>query len=229
MDFNKVSAHSILYAVTAIVAVIVAIAVRYGCLAGGLDAGTANLVFIVVLGIEAVLYLLLVKSIVRLVDNRLAKRNKRKAEGAGASIPAEESVHDRIVREKFEESIVVFREYNAKVMGRHISADELQRLDGYIKCYACEQSLEKVSSIKVPPHKIGNNDLYHYGWNLWNHFRTNRIDKRQECVVEWLKAVFANLENVEAATIKGKLTIHDPKGSISRHKSIPDFLRFLKE
>ncbi|MDR0509990.1 MAG: hypothetical protein LBH06_02715 [Rikenellaceae bacterium] len=65
MDFNKVSAHTILYTVTAIAAVIIAVAVRYAGLASGLDAGTANLVFVVVLAVEAVLYLLLVKSIAR--------------------------------------------------------------------------------------------------------------------------------------------------------------------
>ncbi len=224
MDFTKVSAHSILYAVTAIVAVVVAIAVRYGCIAGNLDAGTANLVFVVVLAVEAVVYLILVKSIVRFVDNRLAKRREKRAGNR-----AEESVYDRIVREKFEESVAVFCEYTAKVIGRHISADELVRLDGYIKSFAQEQPLGEVEQIKVPSHKIGNNDLYHYGWNLWKHFRTNRIDKRQECAVEWLKAIFTNLEHIEAATIKGKLTIHDPKGHITRQKSIPDYLRFLKE
>jgi hypothetical protein len=228
MDFTKISTHTILHTVAAIMAVIVAIAVRYGCLVSGLDAGTANLFFIVVLAVEAVLYLLLVKSIIRFVDNRLAKRGGKKSV-AGTSIPAEESVHDRIVREKFKESIALFCEYTAKVIGRHISADELVRLDDYITCYAHEQPLDKIQPIKVPSHKIGNNDLYHFGWNLWNHFRVNRIDKRQECVVEWLKAVFANLEHVEAATIKGKLTIHDPKGTIARQKNIPEFMRFLKE
>ncbi len=37
-------------------------------------------------------------------------------------------LYDRIVREKFEESVAVFCEYTAKVIGRHISADELVRL-----------------------------------------------------------------------------------------------------
>jgi hypothetical protein len=230
MDFNKVSGHTILSATTAIAAVMIAVAVRYGCLAGGLDAGTANLVFVVVLAVEAVLYLLLVKSIARFVDNRLAKRNgKRVGNAIGSPIPAEESVHDRIVRERFEENIAVFCEYTAKVIGGHISADQLGRLDGYIKSFAEEQPLNKIEPMKVPSHKITNNDLYHYGWNLWNHFRSGRADKRQECAVEWLKAVFTNLENIEPATIKGKLTIHDPKGHISRQKSIPDFLRLLKE
>jgi hypothetical protein len=58
MDFTKISTHTILHTVAAIMAVVVAIAVRYGCLVGGLDAGTANLFFVVVLAVEAVLYLL---------------------------------------------------------------------------------------------------------------------------------------------------------------------------
>ena len=231
MDFHKISGHTILLATTAIAAVLIAVAVRYGCLAGGLDAGTANLVFAVVLAVEAVVYLLLVKSIVRFVENRLAKRNEKKARSIaiGSPVPAEETTYDRIVRERFEESVAVFREYTAKVIGPHISADELARLDGYIESFAKEQPLGETEPLKVPSHKISNNDLYHYGWNLWHHFRSGRADKRQECAVEWLKAVFANLANVEPGTIKGKLTIHDPNGHLARQKSIPDFLQFLKE
>ena len=237
MDFHKISGHTILLATTAIAAVLIAVAVRYGCLAGGLDAGTANLVFVIVLAVETVAYLLLVKSIVRFVENRLTKRGEKKARSAAATspaptdtpVPAEETTYDRIVRERFEESVAVFREYTAKVIGPHISADELARLDGYIESFAKEQPLGETEPLKVPSHKISNNDLYHYGWNLWHHFRAGRADKRQECAVEWLKAVFANLENVEPGTIKGKLTIHDPNGHLARQKSIPDFLQFLKE
>ena len=159
------------------------------------------------------------------MDGLLAKRRVK----SGGAVPSEESVRDTIQKERFEESIAVFCDYTAKAIGKHITVEELKRLDSYIDRYAREQPLGDAQPVKVPSHKLGNNDLYHYGWNLWNHFRAGRIDKRQECVVEWLKAVFANLENIEASTIKGKLTIHDPKGSISRHKSIPDFLRFLRE
>jgi len=229
MDINKVSEQTILYAVAAIMVVVVAIAVRLVCIRGGLDVGTANLVFLVVLGIGTVLYILLIKGLTSLIYNLLAKRNAKKARLAETSVPSEESVHDRIVREKFEENIAIFRNYTGKIVGKQISLDELKRLDGYIERYAREQPLGKVQPIRVPPHKISNNDLYHYGWNLWNHFRANRTDKRQECIVEWLKEVFVNLDNIESSTIKGKLTIHDPKGDIALHKSIPDFLRFLKE
>jgi hypothetical protein len=229
MDFNKVSEHGILYAITAIVAVIVAIAVRYACIAGGVDLGTANLVFVVVLAVEAVSYLLLAKSIIRLVDNLLARRIKSRAGKTAAATSAEESPYDRIVREKFEGKIADFRKYTAIVLRSHVSAEELQRLDGYIDIYAREQPLDKPERIKIHSHKISNNDLYHYGRNLWNHFRADRKDKRQECVVDWLKAVFANLENVEPSTIKGKLTIFDPNGHIPVIENISDFLRSLNE
>jgi hypothetical protein len=178
MDFNKVSEHGILYAITAIVAVIVAIAVRYACIAGGVDAGTANLVFVVVLAVEAVLYLLLAKSIIRIVDTLLAKRAQREATKTVAALPAEESLYERIMREKFEEKIADFRKYTAIVLRSHVSAEELQRLDGYIDLYAREQPLDKPERIKIHSHKISNNDLYHYGRNLWNHFRADRNMER---------------------------------------------------
>jgi hypothetical protein len=159
MDFNKVSEHGILYAITAIVAVVVAIAVRYFCIAGGVDAGTANLVFVVVLAVEAVLYLLLAKSIIRLVDTLLAKRAQKIAGKTVAAPPTEESPYDRIVREKFEGKIADFRKYTAIVLRSHIPAEELQKLDDYIDLYAREQPLDKPERIKIHSHKISNNDL----------------------------------------------------------------------
>jgi hypothetical protein len=233
MDFNKISEHTILHIVTALAILITASVVRYVCARSGCDTGTSNLVFMIVLGIEAVLYLILMKSIIYQIE-KLASRQKAKNEAEKISIEnhktsSEESVHDRIVRERFEESIAIFQEYTQKSFGKYITADEIKRLNDYIELLAKEQPFENIVPVQTPPRRISNNDLYHFGWNLWNHFKNYRQDQRQECVVAWLKAVFSNLSDVELSTVKGKLTIFDTRGKISIQKNIPDYLRFLKE
>ena len=81
----------------------------------------------------------------------------------------------------------------------------------------------------MPKRQINNNDLYHFGWNMWNHFKIHQEDQTQECIVSWLKVVFTNLNEVEFSTIKGKLKIFDAKSKITIQENISDYLRFLKE
>jgi hypothetical protein len=173
---------------------------------------------------------LIISQVDKFMARRKTEKNKKESNiDAGDSVSVEESVHDRIVRERFEQTISVFCKYTQKVFGKYISAEALQTLNGYIEAFSREQELENVDSVQIPPRQISNNDLYHYGWNLWNHFKNHREDQRQDCVVSWLKAVFANLGEVEFSTIKGKLTIFDSKSKITIQKNISDYLRFLKE
>ncbi|MDR1182327.1 MAG: hypothetical protein LBL13_10170 [Bacteroidales bacterium] len=73
MDFNKISEQHILHTL-AVTALSIAIAIRFICVKSGCDTGTVNLVFIVVFGIEAILYLTLMKTIIFQVEKLLARR-----------------------------------------------------------------------------------------------------------------------------------------------------------
>ena len=235
MDFNKISEQHILHIVMAVAALTIAVAARFFCIRSGCDTGTANLIFIIVVGVEVILYMILMKVIISQFEKLIAWRKDKKdvkeivVESNNISSLSQESVHDQIVRERFEESIVIFQEYTQKSFGRYISSDEIKKLNEYIELFAKEQPLENTIPAQTPRHQVSNNDLYHFGWNMWNHFKNYRQDQTQECVVAWLKAVFANLNDVELSTIKGKLTIFDAKSKITIQKNIPDYLRFLKE
>jgi len=233
MDFNKISEQHILHIVMAVAALTIAVAARFICVKSDCDTGTANLVFIIVLGVEVILYLILMKVIIFQFEKLVAwRKNKKEAKEIvveSIKIIREESVHDQIVRERFEESITLFQEYTQKSFGRYISPDEIKKLNGYIELFAKEQPLANITPVQTPKHQINNNDLYHFGWNMWNHFKNYRQDQTQECVVAWLKVAFTNLNDVELSTIKGKLTIFDAKSKITIQKSISDYLRFLKE
>ena len=233
MDFNKVSEQHILHIVMAVAALTIAVAARFICIRSGCDIGTANLVFIIILGVEVIMYLILMKVIIfqfeKLIAWRKSKKEVKNTVIESTKVSTEESVHDQIVRERFEELIAIFQEYTQKSFGRYITTDEIKKLSKYVELFAREQSLENIIPVQTSRHQISNNDLYHFGWNMWNHFKNNRQDQTQECVVAWLKVVFANLSEVEFSTIKGKLTIFDAKSKISIQKNISDYLRFLKE
>lgn len=62
---------------------------------------------------------------------------------------------------------------------------------------------------------LQNIDLYHFGWNIWNHFRINT----QEDIAFFLKIVFArNLKDVDTYTIRKKLTFNEGKCKIRLEK-----------
>jgi nitrogen fixation/metabolism regulation signal transduction histidine kinase len=78
MDFNKITEHHILYIMTAVAALTIAVAARFICISSGCDTGTANLVFVIILGIEAVLYLVLIKVVINQVEKFMFRRKIKK-------------------------------------------------------------------------------------------------------------------------------------------------------
>ena len=56
---------------------------------------------------------------------------------------------------------------------------------------------------------LSNLDLYHFGWNIWNHFKPIK----QEEISKLLKMAFFTLEDIEVDSIKSHLK-DDPKKGI---------------
>ena len=73
--------------------------------------------------------------------------------------------------------------------------------------YAEKLNFEHIKPITVKD--LSNLDLYHFGWNLWNHFKPIK----QEQVSKLLKKVFLALEDIELDSIKSHLK-DDPKKGI---------------
>ena len=80
----------------------------------------------------------------------------------------------------------------------------VNRLCEYVIQYSTGTELKDVEPIRVKD--LQNIDLYHFGWNIWNHFRINK----QDDIALFLKIVFAkNLKNVDIDTIRKKLTFNE--------------------
>lgn len=267
MDYRKINSHIILFGVVAIIGLLSAIIVRLSMLENGADSGTANLMFLLILGASAVVYLIIIATLSRYIipclmkiisrltkkpiplemldqeQKQAAKEENPIAEAAPPApvqetIPAkEEGVApvptvdiDKIKQnadqqyiERLRAKIELFRRYTHIVIGPHVTADELARLDEYIECYAKEAKLSKdVKPIK--PDKLKNPDLFHFGWNMAHYFEQKKQD-----VVPWLQKVFKELSDLEPSYIKGKL--HDQQSrrfTIPNTEDIPKYLDDLK-
>ena len=240
MDYHKINSHIILLGIVIVAGLLVAMIGRAVALERGADAGTANLTFLIILGVCAVIYLIIIatlsqviipwimeklsgKDLQTLADNASSADNE-KVSTAPVDIEKIKQDADRQYIDRLNAKIRVFLEYTHIVVGPYITHDELSRLDKYIECYAREEALPD-NLIPIKPGKLKNPDLFHFGWNMAEHFG---VGKKKE-VVAWLKRVFAGMEKLENSYITGKLFDgHDKKCIIPNTVDIPKFLAGLK-
>ena len=105
--------------------------------------------------------------------------------------------------------------YTQNEFATHCSDQDLHLLCQYVMFYAEKKSLHNIKPIVI--NDLSNLDYYHFGWNIWNHFRVSK----QEKISFFLKSVFANyLKDVETDTIKSHLKDDELKGIIKIQKSI---------
>ncbi|WP_147638599.1 magnesium transporter [Alistipes sp.] len=226
MDEKKISNSSIIpQAIISVVCLIIATLIRFIVLVSGVDSGTANLVFVIVIGICIVLYLIiwavLGESVIPWVIKKLLKprntvpipdrtpvsiANDEPAEPALPSITEIKENAEKQLIAKRTEKLNLFLEYTHLTVGPHVSAEGLKRLCNCIARYAGEETLPD-DLIPIRVEKLSNFDLFHFGWNMAEYFG---IGKKYE-VVPWLQQVFANLKELEPSYIKGKLYTSETK------------------
>ena len=97
--------------------------------------------------------------------------------------------------------------YTQKEFAFYTSDEDLKLLCDYVVMYAEKLDFENIKPIKVKD--LSNLDLYHFGWNLWNHFKPIK----QEEASKLLKMTFFALKDVELDSIKSHLK-DDPKKGI---------------
>ena len=215
MDFRKFDSYVILLAIVVVAGLLVSMVARFVILAKGADTGTANLVFVIVLGICAIFYLTIIAAsssvadfIIRVFTPRMARKKRLKAEAEPAEPVAEQSAPDierikqeadKRLAEQQREKVALFQRYGQLTVGPYITPDELARLGCYIDTYALNQPCP-AELAPIHPQKLKNADLFHFGWNMAHYFG----QPKQE-VVPWLKTVFAPLDELEDSYIKGKL------------------------
>ncbi len=215
---------------------------RYLFLELGFDTFGANLVFIVIFVIGLIFYISYLEVIQKVIPP-LFKRRKQIIENQnivpesntvenieppvepepietiGNEIPVindldaiREKHHQNEITRK-QEVLGVAIQYTRTTFAPFTDDQNVNRLCEYVIQYSTGTELKNVEPIRVKD--LQNIDLYHFGWNLWNHFRINK----QDDIALFLKIVFArNLKDVDSETIRKKLTFNEGEFKIKLTK-----------
>lgn len=169
MDFRKINSYVILLAIVVVVGLLVSMVARLVILAKGADTGTANLVFIIVMGICMIFYLTVMAAFSSVADfvadkifSKIAGKNLPTAE-SGIIEPADnisekdiehiKQEADKRFIERQKKQIELFRRYAHREVGPYVTSDELVRLDRYIEYYALQES-EGTELPTIRPQKL---------------------------------------------------------------------------
>ena len=202
--------YIILLAIVVVAGILVAMLARLAILAKGADVGTANLVFLIVLGTCAIFYLVVLSvssGVIDIFSHKQAFRRRQQDSDIGVISNAPEAIDftrvkqeaDRKYFDSQKEKLNLFLHYTQNALGPYITEVELSKLIHYVECYAWQQPLPD-DLHPVKPERLKNADLFHFGWNMANYYG----QPKQE-VVPWLKSVFVPLAELEDSYIKGKL------------------------
>lgn len=232
---NNLFENIILYMIVACVALIIATLARMFATVMGFDSFTTFIVFVVVIAIQVVVYLsihvFLQGLMLPWIGKRLSKLPYFKNKTIVKPVPnpfIEQKPIDRdqirkehlqVETEKFSTAQVIAYEYTQKTFAPYLSNIDINRLCSYISIYAEKKELRGIVSIK-PDNQLTTVDIYHFGWNIWNHFQISD----QMHMARFLKTVFVytlrEVEDIE--TIKKKLKIFESKCRIQIQENLAE-------
>ena len=99
--------------------------------------------------------------------------------------------------------------YTKQTMVAYMSEEDLNRLCTYVAEYSTEDTLQKISPVKVDS-QLKSIDIMHFGWNIGKAFGRKRIH-----TATFIKDVFAHtLCDVEISTIERKMSHTESKTKI---------------
>ncbi len=208
----------------------------------GADEFTINLIFWVSVGFGILSFAILslfLDPIVKLVVRQLSKKYKSKlvkkqeenknlhviSSAEKLEIPVEKSTDINVIRkiqqekktQQDDEKLQIALNYTKQKFALYVSEEDLKVLFDYIILYSEKQTFENIQLVKIK--ELTTLDLYHFGWNLWNHFKVGQ----QIEIASFLKHVFTeSLRDVEIDTIKSHLKDDPKKGLITIQESLSD-------
>lgn len=221
---------------------LIGLGVRFVMLEKGVDQFTANSIFWIVILIGLVFYTALVLLGISLLELFKKIRNKNNPDNLNiqtneqyldlnntteinSSENSETFVEDYVdintIREiqqqkkvqQENEKLQIALDYTRNQFALYVSDEDLDLLCKAVICYSKKENISDSKLIETTG--LSNLDLYHFGWNIWNHFRPIK----QEQVAEFLKDIFKNLNILDVGTIKSHLKDSDTKDTIIKLKN----------
>jgi hypothetical protein len=115
------------------------------------------------------------------------------------------------------EKLQIALDYTRNQFALYVSDEDLDLLCKAVICYSKKENISDSKLIETTG--LSNLDLYHFGWNIWNHFKP----VKQEEVSKLLKMVFSTLQDIELDSIKSHLKDDPQKGIIKIVEDISIF------
>lgn len=224
---------------------LIGLGVRFVMLEKGADQFTANSIFWIVILIGLVFYTALVLLGVSLFDLYKRLRNKNNSNKLDIQTDIDEQVinprdtteinssenikvleennvdtnairkiqHQKKVQQE-NEKLQIALHYTRNQFALYVSGEDLDWLCNAVICYSNKEDIPDLRLIIT--RELSNLDLYHFGWNIWNHFRVTN----QDTIANFLKTVFDSLKDVEQESIKAHLRDDEQRGIIKIQKNL---------
>ena len=119
----------------------------------------------------------------------------------------------QIEREKLQVAV----DYTRNQFALYLKDEDLDALCDAVNLYSIKEDI--LNNISIYTNGLTNLDLYHFGWNIWNHFRPIK----QEEVSKLLKNVFVSLDDIDLESIKSHLKDEPKKGIIKILENLADY------
>lgn len=217
----------ILYLIVVVMSVALAAVARWVAVSAGADDFTAMVTFLGAIGLCGIVYLTirlifgepLIKLMGKFLPAPKIKAGEQEEENPD---PIDEAVKTQSVTTLLdldklrEERLLVAKNereqkrqialaYTQKTFAPHLTDDDMKSMLYNIDLYAENKIENGVKPVRVKG--LLSSDLYHFGWNIWNHFKV--VDQMQ--TAKFLQEVFKDaLKNVGSTdTIKKKLRVED--------------------
>lgn len=216
--------YIVIYLSVLIVCILIGVLGRLVSIQKGIDEYTANIVFWICtgLGILAFAFLnIFLHELVERVFKFLFKKTNDESlqeQLLPQNIETIRAEQNTLINNKNQSKIDIAVNYTRKEFVLYTQDEDLKLLCDYVTIYAEKIDFHNVVPIKVK--KLGSSDIYHFGWNIWNHFKIGK----QEQMAQFLKTVFTEcLKDVEIESIKKHLKDDEQKGIIKIVEDISDF------
>lgn len=115
------------------------------------------------------------------------------------------------------EKLQVAVDYTRNQFALYLKDEDLDVLCDAVNLYSIKEDI--LINISIYTKDLTNLDLYHFGWNIWNHFRPIK----QEEVSKLLKNVFISLDDIDLESIKSHLKDEPKRGIIKIQENLADY------
>ncbi|MDP2454164.1 MULTISPECIES: hypothetical protein [unclassified Kaistella] len=115
------------------------------------------------------------------------------------------------------EKLQVAVDYTRNQFALYLKDEDLDSLCDAVNLYSVKEDIH--NNISIYTKDLTNLDLYHFGWNIWNHFRPIK----QEEVSKLLKNVFVSLDDIDLESIKSHLKDEPKRGIIKIQENLTDY------